>query len=469
MPSTTHNLYISDGTETASLVTDDVYLLDYVPQTATRQAGAWQDVTESASVLIQAATTDLIRYRANVIERLLQQGEDRQSNPAQDRVFAYLQLANEDQLWRSEILGGRVEIDADGLRNWNSRSVEAVVIWTRRYYWEGEEEEIPLATADDLDTDGDLSELPTVGVDTWGVTGGVSLTNCGAGNWLETNLVNGSLPAGVRLVIEPTSQQPRYTYHVGHSVGVGGNFNHHYEAEDATGGSKLPGSADTLNYSGGYYRRVAVSATTLTSAITFTIPAADLQHADGGYFEIMGRYAGTPLAAGAMKLQARMSVEGVEVWRGPEVQTDGTCLQSFGAVQLPPGLSNVGGPLTLSLIIYARVATWSANLDVDWIQLLPVAEYRQLKPISALTGYLVDTFVVDDGLEDAVYIGRGASYDLLKLPAMIGLGERLTVTPGARNRYYVLSDQQSYLSIPIYPTQITHVVRMWHRPRRLSI
>lgn len=471
MPSTTHNLYISDGTETASLVTDDVYLLDYVPQTATRQAGAWQDVTESASILIQASTTNLIRYRANAIERLLQQGEDRQSNPAQDRVFAYLQLANEDQLWRSEILGGRVEIDADGLRNWNSRSVEAVVIWTRRYYWEGEEEEIPLATADDYTSDFDFSDLPSVGVDTWGRTGGVVIKNCSSDSWWETNLVNGSIPAAVKLSISPVSQQPVHRYYIGHAVGENPRFDHHFEAEtDATGGST--GTVDAALYSSGNYRRVAVTATSLTATMTFSVATLGLGYAGGGYYQTMIRYAGTPPTAGAMNLQARISFGGIELWRGAEVQTSGDCVQSLGTVQLPPSLQNIGYGIysAVSVVIYARVPSGSVNLDIDYLQFLAAHEARLIEPVTALSGFLIPTLAVDDGIDDGLYVALGITLpDDFRIPAFVGLGQRVTVTPGVRNRYYLQSTEQKYTAGGFTETEITYTIQMWHRPRRLSI
>ena len=451
----THNLYITDGTETVSLVDTNVYLLDYTPRTPSRSGGTWQDVTESASVLFQADTSAAIQASINEIERLLYQGEMRQINPAQERVFVVQQLASESGTWRSEILSGRVELDEDTWRHWNVRSVEAQIIWTRRYFWEGAEAEAALAVAADAGGAGS--------------TGGVTVYNCGSANWFDPDIIDGAIPAGVRLVIKPLSYQPRYNHYIGHSVGVDSSFDHHIEAEDGSGGTPLPtsGSPDTDLYSGGYYRRFPVTATSLATSITFTVLADDLGYADGGYFDALIRTANTPLAAGAINMQARLIIEGVELWRGPEVENNGRCLQSLGVVQLPPSLANVGGPLALSLIVYARVASGTQNLDLDWLQFLPVSEYRKLTPVSALTGYLVDTWVVDDGLDDALYISRGASYTTFKLPAMIGIGEQMTITPGVANRFYLLTDEKDYSGL-IYETAISNTVRMFYRPRRLT-
>ena len=461
----THNLYITDGTETVSLVDTNVYLLDYTPRTPSRSGGVWQDVTESASVLFQADTSAAIQVSINEIERLLYQGEMRQSNPAQERVFVVQQLASESGTWRSEILSGRVELDDDTWRHWNVRSVEAQIIWTRRYFWEGAEAEVGLAVAADLDINGDIDAGDFV-------TGGVAVDNCGSASWWETATVSGAIPAGVRLVVQPVSYQICHYFTLGHSVGTGGNFVHHYQGETdiLVGGTTLPGSSTPTKYSGGYYRNRGITATTLTAAMEIVMVTSNINLANGGYFEIITRYINAPPDAGDIKIQARIEYVGIELWRGPEVATNGRISQSLGVVQLPPALDGIGygDNAGISLIIYARTATGGLeDLSIDYIQFIGAMESRHIAPVAVITGWSSDTYLVDDGITKNLYLQKEINDTII--PAFVGTGSQLTITPGVRNRYWLQSSEVNYLTSSLNETDITYTVRMFYRPRRLTV
>ena len=144
---------------------DGIYILDYTPRTpelqtsfdqsAMRDGGrlssaAYRDVTETCRVAITGTATQ-IQTDIDTIQRGMVNARARslgQRGHTVKKMTVHVAVSDTgyDAVYESEILGGSVQVDQDfldlGLKN---GVVEADLIWTRRYYWEGPSASLTLA------------------------------------------------------------------------------------------------------------------------------------------------------------------------------------------------------------------------------------------------------------------------------------------------------------------------------------
>lgn len=108
-----------------------------------------RNVTETCQCWVESTTGTAIAGSVNTIERYLVQAEHYQRTRLGNPVYVEFQQDGAASSYRSEILNGRVEWDKDALEVAQTvgRRMLAGITWTRRYYWEGAEVELPMTTA----------------------------------------------------------------------------------------------------------------------------------------------------------------------------------------------------------------------------------------------------------------------------------------------------------------------------------
>ncbi|MGL4650701.1 MAG: hypothetical protein ACRC1H_14935, partial [Caldilineaceae bacterium] len=179
-------LTLSDGTTSADLFSltgtfpvDGGWALaspDHGPQVP-------PPVAEVINVLIQASSAANLATAVRTIERLLQTAARRRASGLGARVFLTVQFDGEAQAWRTEIYGGRLEVE-QAPNEFSRLKVTGALGVTRAPWWEGPETELAISA------NGYSA-----------ATGGRTITNNGSGNWIQvaSTEVQGSLPSPVRL------------------------------------------------------------------------------------------------------------------------------------------------------------------------------------------------------------------------------------------------------------------------------
>jgi hypothetical protein len=444
-----HSLSLTDGTTTVSLATSSVYLLDYVPRTPVRKNDEWQDVTESATVMVQAATSALAQAAINSIEKLLRQAEERQPNTGSDRVFVTYQMSSDASAWRSEILAGRVELNDDAWRHWNTKTVEALVIWTRRYYWEGVEAEI------------DPEFIST---------GGNVVNDGGTGLWIPAAEVTGVIPAPVRL--EMTNDNGisvsfrRFFLSLNVFADPGEQFDSAYhilEGEAATSVSAGGSDVSLGTCRGGAYKEMAWtgSATHAGNFMNWTLTAAMLASFGGERLRLLVRLPTAPAAGTYIKLALKIPAGATPlttIWESGEILLNTTyLLQDLGTIRLPP--VDLSASDEMALILSVRSET-TGVLRVDFLALLATDGLHTFEQI----GYAIPANgkIIADGIATRSIYYQSTAGKQLSIYSDNPPG--LHVWPGRDQALEMLYDEGSTMVITR-----TLLVRIYYRPRRLTV
>lgn len=460
----TVGLRITDGTTTVTLGGDDALLLEYVPRTpgmdvrsvglvtqdGEEQIGArWDNVTEQAQVLIIGGTTTA-RATLNKLNRLFDAARKYQQQRLGAQVWVEFRPSDTEDWYRSEILSGKVEVDEEALRSWywNEGRIEAAVIWTRRYFWEGPEVELPL-------TNGNGSH----------VTGGLTVYNhddadTGHDNYVEIAAedVDGDTPGPVKLQMQNTfdSLARAARFYVAHNVlSNPGSFDHILEGESASGGTNV---ADA-SCSGGAYKSVSWTGDSETQLLEWSLPTALLNAAAGNYFRILVRFLIAPSTGTWLRFKIKMEL--TTIWEGAWLEAGiYDSLQELDTLQLPPYLVGAGDLYPLKLTLLGK-RTGGGSLYLDFLQLSPLDGWRKLLPKGYNLAYGV--LIVDDGIGGYLYTygwspaGKTGHYS--------SRGQPLFLQPKMTQRLYFLHTTDSGSA----PIERTLRVRVWYRPRRLVL
>lgn len=388
-----------------------------------------RNVTESARVLLTAATASLLQAEVRKITDAFLRAERRQKYRTGLRYFVQFQPDGGDQTWRSEILNGRVDVGPEAVDwQWTALKIEVVVTWTRRYYWEGVGVPVPLSNGNGTD-----------------ITLGLAIYNHNDSDTGHDNFVDidgtdieGGLPAPIDLQIKRTDsysfRADRWfigsnIYSVPASLGV------IIEGETSTGlGSSIASGAA----SGGNYEQMTWSSTSETIIAIFPLSTgAILNLADGNYFRILMKFFTKPVADLSIRWEIRFQV--TPMWTGPffKLETNRE-LQDGGVIQLPPTLAGESSVASMDLYLWGLRVANPTTLDLDFIQITPLDGWRELdsKGYGVVTGGVVQ----DDGLRGKVWSASSPSG--AKVPNYIGKGDPIVVWPGQDQRIYILHDGQ---------------------------
>jgi hypothetical protein len=444
-----HSFTISDGTTTFSLVATNALLRNY--QMAVPQAGE-DTVTDTVELLIYAASGALMQTATRTLQTLLEDAERRARTGLGARVFVNATLDSDGSAWRSELVRGRLEPKEDALAVWPNFKYEATLYLERRPWWEGALAQIPLTNSN--------ATADTTGLTLW------NHDDAGAGHdnyaQIAATDVTGALPAPVKIEIKNTVGAARaYTsiHLANNAFSDPANFTHILEAEsrdNATGTITADSTA-----SGGNRLDVSVSAP-VADVVRIPLSAALLQDCAGRWFRVLVRVVSF---GGQETMQAVItdSTGTYGIWPGPEVYlgtvAGGDDHVDLGALPFPPGGYDTSwGAMALQLE-FSRASS-TTNVTIDYVALLPADNYRKLAFRGPETAN--NAIVVDDPIEGLTYYEVGGA----RLPLIVTRGAPLQVWPGRLQRVYLYEDNNTGL---INQIDDTFAVRMWYRPRRVTI
>src|SRR5678816_683815 len=370
----------------------------YTPQAPTlKQDGTYNDVTETIELLFVSTTSTMeVQTDVNAIQRWMALAAERQARGTGDRIFMSLD-GETDYVWRSEILGGAVNLADGALQIWGGRKLPNRITFTRRYFWEGGEFEIPLSsqTQSAIVTGGRLVQNRR------GIANGAM-----GGNWVEIGVsqIGGVLPTPAKIMIAATTgsneaQDPLRDIYIASSGAIRypTSLTTVLEGEDAlssTGTVRGASSGDAtldLNFSGAQ-----------SISKQWIIPYQTTSLIAGRTVRLFTRHAffqGGALFMNA-SLKANDGTAGVAASYDSEVRVLATeQLQDIGAITFPSSGSNSMDALRLQ-IDFRSTAT--ALIELDYIMML-VGNVRTLYNLKQVLA--PGRFIVDDG-------PRGISYQL---------------------------------------------------------
>lgn len=446
-----HALSLVLGATTISLSTGNNLLMDYVPRTP---GSADLEISESAHVHITAASKSALQTALRAIEDFFVLCRRRQASGTGNRGYVQYAVDGGGTAWRSEVLDGRMVLDDDAMRHWGNVGAEVLLTWTRRFFWEYDQESIGLKRTGVSKT-----------------TSGVLVYNHHDSTTHE-NFVDiegadivGSLPSPLKIWLEATDTlATRRFYLSANTFHTPASWQAVYEGEDQTSTELThPAATSDANSSGGYYQRCSwtTSVSHTDNAFIWPISATQLGYAAGGCFRVLMRLANDPPANCYVRVKVKFDATTplTTLWEGPEILLRASNeLQDLGAVQLPPGYVT-GSPIALALVLSIRY-TGTSQLDVDYIQLVGpdgVHRFDQQAYTSA-----VGDLVVDDGPNEGVYIQTVGGYTQ---HIFSDYPPPLMVWPGRDTRIRLVFDDASGNSA----IANNFTMYAFYRPRRLTV
>lgn len=446
------------GPTTISLNSGKYMQLSYRPFTpkvtvqqiinALRNGGELPKVTrrnvedEPAKILFIADDPDDFREMVREVEDAFLMAELYQERGLGAPVYVQHQPDGSTDIGRSEILTGRVEFDPGVLdMQWVNRKIEVTIFWTRRWYWELDEQELALSTG---------------GVYT---TGGQVVYNHSTTdpevNWVKFTPEGGVLPAPVRIEIKNlvNDSSRNYTYYINHAVWSDlTTVGHILQGEAVASGGSTVVSATA---SGGGYRSVTWTGDTSQEVLTWTLSTALLNAMQGNYARMLARF--VTITAGIW-FKWKVKLEGSVIAETEEVLSTAEAIQDLDTLQLPPYLVGAGDLYPLTLTLCARKAG-GGTIGLDFVQIGVLDGFRKLHPRTY--GHQYNARLVDDGMLKLVYKDGAATAG--KSGHYKGAGE-ITVWPNRLNTLYFLWTRETGAAA----IDRTIQVRIYHRPRVLT-
>lgn len=459
----THVLSLTDGTTTYTLTSEPYFLEEYTPGYPNLGSdGEYEPIGETITLHVgydNTATTVAIQGDVNNLEKMLQRARKRYETGIGDKIYLQIQWANESSVWRSEVLQGEVEINADTIRAWNQAFARIRVHIIRVPYWEGPETLARLVQQ--YSGQGTAEQTIANHAPNDGVTF----------NFVEIakTQIQGVLPTPAIIYLANTvgSSAARAHRQIYMALGKFNNpllFTHTYEAEAATGtGSTVTDSS----CSGSAFRRI--TATTTDSSCTWKIR---MRRQDSGRtYRVLARFRGhstVPYSYASIHLFNQNSTN--RLWKGDEVLLDRTVTASsiydLGTIPVPLAPSSTN-TMTVNLTFTVRASS-SSTIDLDFVQLTPIDEYRILRPASfQLTGGQV---IVDNGVDELTYVDNTVNEVVAAIgvdsyyPLDAGVGNYVNLYPGEAQRIYFLRTTTAGAPISDYLN-----AKVYYRPRRLTL
>lgn len=147
---------ITDYTTTKTLTSSPFQIKNYLPNPPTSIDSIADDATvsETIEVILTDGSTLNNNVEVNYIEELFDQAVNAQGDPTIARVYITMKNSAGGTVYRSEIMAGYVDRDAETLRTgyWDDDTQVAIIHIVRRYYWETNSE-VQIALSNHLGTD----------------------------------------------------------------------------------------------------------------------------------------------------------------------------------------------------------------------------------------------------------------------------------------------------------------------------
>jgi len=540
-----HVLTLTDSITTIQLASANTNytckLIRYVPQapklskvvmvaTAIQDGGEESRVTrrnvnEYALVQIKADTNDYAREGVQGIEGLLISAERFQRTHKGARVYVQLQPGASGDVYRSEILSGRVEIDPRSMEElWVSKAIKVKISWTRRFYWEGTETNLLLSNCNDDDAasilisnhddsytastlsfdeatkkiadsanglesfatgeilvvSGSTNNDGRYSIATGGVAAeivvsetladevvGASITLNAHDNWVavDGSTIDGVLPSPCEVRIKNRESTGRsYRAHIGlNAFSNPATFQHVLEGED---NDYVGGSASAIadvTSSAGKYQPITIP-TAEGQVLRWDLSSAFLAACAGGFFRMIARFHSLPNDDIFIRPKVTFPAGSPDtvVAECKLVQLNATnYVQALGTMQLPPWLVGSSNLQPVSLTFYGY-ADVERTLNIDCLFLLPMDGHQILQPKGY--GFSEDVSLISNGILDEVWT-EGWDVDG-KAGHYVAYGPNLSVYPGRDHRFYFLIKGGTWDVLDIARR---HQIYINYRPRRLTL
>ncbi len=459
--------------------TTDGYLVEYdqqIPQTSyvavrratedgqERPSMTYRDVDELAVVMLEGTLAQM-KATARKLNAMFQRARRTQidSLNEEDEVFIEVTMDGDasDWLWRSKILkvgGGNLEDRAVDMYL-EQGSVVLDIEFTRRFCWEYTSE-VELGLYHPGVTKG---------------TGGKQIYNCSDAylsdryDYLDIDNADliGDLPAPLRIELDndynSATRNAKVWININYKQPTT-NLDHILEAEDGTGGTTQPGAAD-YQYSGGYYKAITWTSTGNVLAWYDEMSSNFLEACAGRHFQVFGKPAGSVSTQISFKLVIRFAVTAVyqSAWvRVPTSWSDAWL--DFGVVRLPPSPVGDSSPYPLEIAIYGRgLNVGTKYFNLDYVRLVPMDRWKQALDFGY--GFAYTTYLVVDDINNIQYTYDWSTAGRVPNYRTIPTGRSLYVTPVPEGS----GSQRVYFAWMPHTNARTLTVRMWYRPRKLSL
>lgn len=419
-------------------------------------SGDGSPVTDEIELRINASSEASRLSMIQAVNRALEHARNHRSGP--DGAYLKFAISETATAWRTRILDGLVTFGSQLDRDWRRGYARCTLYLEREPFWEGPEAQLAL-------TNGNGTDVLTA----------LRVYNCSDGSGTSPNKrhnyvdvdgadIDGDLPAACRIEMIHDSV-PTSGRGVG-DVWIGVNFTnpsthgHILEAESAIGATP---TADS-NASGGYYDDYTVSAAdTEYDMFKWTLSSGALDAAAGRYFKVLARFHSS---SGITVLWYRIKLEsaGLLLYQSGQIKPSADyaqLLRDLGTFQLPPRLASQTSIKAMTLTLTGEASSAPQTINLDFLQLTPVDQYRLLK--RAGNSPIVTERLIDDGINDELYIDNGAG--LNKLASFVGYGPAIRLYPGKDHRIHFL--YHTDYANECYINQ-TLTVKLYYRPRRAS-
>lgn len=445
-----HVLNIIYSATTITLASGSSSLRGYVPRLPATLDDEALTLTETVQIEINGATLADVQTTVQGINRAFAFARQKIKTGSGYRVFAEFTPDGYADAYRSELIDGRIDYDEGALDSqWVEKKVDAVITWTRRYFWEG-----PLTALTLVNGSGSGTSITVYNHDD---------ATANHDNWVQlaAAAIAGDLPAPLYLYANNStvSGALKDLYYACNYIGIPASFTPLLEAESASGGT----TTVDATCSNGNRKDISWSATTETTLLTWTLTPSQLQYADNQFFQTLLRFSTAP-AYTNLWLRWTLQWSGNTVWRGPLVKAGTTTLQELGVIQLPPGLLDSYSEQLTLVLSGLRNSAGTHTLALDFMHLMPMAAYRKLKAKSGASLVYAAT-LIDDQIEDDLYSLNGSLYHA---PTHAGLGQ-LRVWPGSipgvyQRIYFLHQDAAGGAGV-----DRTLSIQIKYRPRRVTL
>lgn len=408
-------------------------------------------VTETLEMAFVGTTQADLDNKIEAIKLLMSDAElytlRRKGNP----VYLEMTPDGTSTLWRTQILAGRLEYDANWHRTWVGNKVKARLHIERIYFWEHSTE-----------AEASLSSVTGTGTGTGGKTIENHYVSTEYGNFVTIGAsgIDGTIPTPARISMQNTSGGEliyRNIYIANETVPNGATL----VCEMKQGENKQGGSTGTVQTSQVGESDESNLAVTVsgTASPRWAYTAAQISSAAGNTYRVLVRFSFYNEVPGNTifvepQLNELLGGWNLNPWQ-MEVPLNGLELIDVGSISFGDYRSSAG----MSLVLKLR-SEESVTVEIDYIQLMPADNFRWL--IYQGEGVPDDEYIVDDGPENRAYQLNASNQ---QVPVVDVRGNPIMLYPGWVNRLYFLHDTADTQA----PVEDETTVRVYYRPRRLTV
>lgn len=443
-----HVFTLTDGSVENTIDLNDGLYVWATGYTLDTPGGDATEATDSLDLLFIDVDNSLLIRR---IEAMLGRATLRQKTRRGPRIYLTVELTGDDQEWRAEVYQGAL-VAEKAIDDTYKGTTRATLVVQRAPFWEGEEVELP------------LRNYTLVEGEDGPVTGGVAVPNDPAvGCWvqIDADTVMGALPAPIRIRLTNDAVEEWHLRHL--RIGINSyiddiEINPVIQAEDAI----FSDGTTTLDLTSGGGFWTSESFTTATMLNQWELPEGMTEASQGRWWWLLARVlfsytVSTPPALWPVILEE----DGLlPLWTGEQVRQRPSIatleLLDFGPVPIPPGAFD-DTPSPVRLAVFGEAAA-SETMAFDYFYLFPMDSFRRVDQTAM--SVRTNEFVEIDEIERRYSLGAASGRVQLQTVA----GTTLVVVPGRAQRIHLLYN--SNFSMPI---QRFATVRVWYRPRRLTL